>query len=72
MVKEVGRDPRSDQVFGIQRDPSSMSSFVRRVDWQPQGAPNDGFSGTQIWGFNFSPINGHGSFQVDGIQLLKP
>jgi hypothetical protein len=48
------------------------SSFVRRTDWQPQSAPNDGFSGAQIWGFNFSPLSGQGSFQVDTIQLLKP
>jgi endoglucanase len=48
------------------------SSFTHRTDWQPQGAPNDGFSRTQIWGFDFSPLSGQGSFQVDDIQLLKP
>jgi endo-1,3-1,4-beta-glycanase ExoK len=32
------------------------SSFTRRTDWQPAGAPNDGFTLTQIWGFNFAPI----------------
>lgn len=47
------------------------SNFTRRADWQPQGAPNDGFSRSQVWGFNFSPINGQGSFQLDDIQLLK-
>lgn len=45
--------------------------FVRRPDWQPAGAQNDGFQRTQIWGFNFSPVNGQGSFQVDSIQVLK-
>jgi endoglucanase len=48
------------------------TSFVRRSDWQPEGAPNDGFSRTAIWGFNFSPVNGQGSFQVDDIKLINP
>jgi len=46
--------------------------FVRRSDWQPEGAPNDGFSRTIIWGFNFAPVNGQGSFQVDDIKLVSP
>jgi aryl-phospho-beta-D-glucosidase BglC (GH1 family) len=48
------------------------SAFVRRGDWQPDGAPNDGFSRTAIWGFNFSPVSGQGSFQVDDIELVAP
>ncbi len=48
------------------------SNFIRRSDWQPTDAPNDGFNRAQIWGFNFSPISGQGSFQVDDIQLLNP
>ena len=48
------------------------NAFVRRTDWQPQGAPNDGFNLTAIWGFNFSPISGQGSFQVDNIKLSSP
>ena len=46
-------------------------SFARRTDWQPVGAPNDGFTLTQIWGLNFSPISGAGSFQLDQVQLMK-
>lgn len=48
------------------------SAFVRRTDWQPAGAPNDGLKLTTVWGFNFSPINGQGSFQVDGVELVNP
>ncbi len=44
------------------------SSFTRR-SWQPAGAPNDGLTLTEIYGFNFSPTRGTGSFQVDQIQL---
>jgi aryl-phospho-beta-D-glucosidase BglC (GH1 family) len=42
--------------------------FVRRSDWQPQGAPNDGFNRTRVWGFNLSPVSRQGSFQVDNIR----
>jgi endoglucanase len=48
------------------------NAFVRRPDWQPDGAPNDGFGLTAVWGFNFSPVNGQGSFQVDNLQLINP
>ncbi|HKG53579.1 MAG TPA: carbohydrate binding domain-containing protein [Anaerolineales bacterium] len=48
------------------------NNFVHRSDWQPEGAPNDGFGLTTIWGFNISPVNGYGSFQVDEIKLINP
>src|SRR5258706_5693934 len=46
--------------------------FARRSDWQPAGAPNDGFNLTTIWGFNFSPLGWQGTFQVDDIKLTSP
>lgn len=48
------------------------SAFVRRADWQPQEAPSDGLNLTAVWGFNVSPINGQGSFQVDEVKLVNP
>jgi aryl-phospho-beta-D-glucosidase BglC (GH1 family) len=48
------------------------SVFVRRADWQPPGAPNDGFNLSAVWGLNFAPIHGQGSFQVDGLGLVHP
>ena len=48
------------------------SSFVRRTDWQPAGAPNDGFGRSQIWGLNFSVISGTGNFKIDEIKLISP
>lgn len=46
-----------------------LNSFTRRTDWQPNGAPNDGLTLTQMWGFNFSPLGGSGSFKTDQVQL---
>ncbi len=48
------------------------SNFTRRIDWQPVAAPNDGLTKSQIWGFNFSVVNGRGSFLVDEIKLTTP
>lgn len=48
------------------------SSFSRRTDWQPTGAPNDGFERSQVWGFNFSIISGTSTFQLDQIKLTYP
>lgn len=47
------------------------AAFQRRDDYQPAGAPNDGLTLTQVWGVNFAPISGTGSFRVDQIELLK-
>ena len=32
------------------------SSFARRTSWQPAGAPTDGLTLTQVWGFSFAPL----------------
>jgi hypothetical protein len=49
-----------------------LNVFVRRADWQPEEAPNDGFNVTTMWSFNFSPLSGQGSFQVENIKLTNP
>jgi hypothetical protein len=59
----------ADNFYGWKLISLPWSQFVRRFDWQPDGAPNDGFTRTEIWGFNLSPITGQGSFQVDEILL---
>jgi hypothetical protein len=48
------------------------TDFTRRADWQPIGAPNDGLTLTQVWGFNFSVISGSSSFVLDEIKLIIP
>ncbi|MDP9442117.1 MAG: cellulase family glycosylhydrolase, partial [Actinomycetota bacterium] len=45
------------------------SSFSRRTDWQPAGAPNDGLGLSEVWGFSLSPLSGASSFQVDQVEL---
>jgi endoglucanase len=47
-----------------------FSSFTRRGDWQPEGAPNNGFNQI-VWGFNLSPVSGWGSFRVDHFELTR-
>jgi hypothetical protein len=61
----------SDNFNGWRSFELPWSAFTRRSDWQPEGAPNDGFSRTAVWGFNFSPVNGQGSLRVDEIKLIK-
>jgi endoglucanase len=62
----------SDNFSGWRRFVLPWSSFTRRADWQPAGAPNDGFGRNQVWGFNFSIISGTDRFQVDEIRLTAP
>lgn len=62
----------SDNFSGWKTFHLEWNAFVRRSDWQPEGAPNDGLGLAAVWGFNFSPVNGQGSFQVDEIKLINP
>ncbi|MBA3469096.1 MAG: glycoside hydrolase family 9 protein [Herpetosiphonaceae bacterium] len=64
----------TDNVAGWRTIIVPWSAFSRRSDWQPTGAPNDGFGRTQIWGFSFAPSPASGSsgsstFQLDQIEL---
>jgi endoglucanase len=58
-----------DNTSGWRHFAIPLNSFTRRGDWQPAGAPNDGLTLTQMWGFNFSPLGGGSSFKVDQVQL---
>ena len=62
----------SDNFNGWRTFRLPWNAFNRRSDWQPEGAPNDGFNLTEVWGFNFSPLAGAGSFQLDDIRLSDP
>jgi beta-glucanase (GH16 family) len=49
-----------------------MSSFTRRTDWQPAGAPNDGLTLTSVRGLAFQPLKGDGNtILLDEIQLER-
>lgn len=45
--------------------------FKRRADYQPEGAPNDGFTLTEIHGMSFMGSSGCGVFAVDHIELYR-
>jgi hypothetical protein len=59
----------TDDVAGWRHFTIPLNSFTRRGDWQPNGAPNDGLTLTQVWGFNFSPLGGNSAFRADQVQL---
>ncbi len=61
----------TDNFVGWKRYELPWSAFTRRTDWQPAGAPNDGFTRTGVGGYNFAPISGSGSFQVDQVELRR-
>ena len=47
-----------------------MSSFTRRKDWQPSGAPKDGLTLTSVHGLVFEALSGTGhAIRLDDIQL---
>jgi beta-glucanase (GH16 family) len=45
--------------------------FVRRPDWQPGGAPDDGLTLTEMWGWAFVLPFGSGSFYLDDVGLIN-
>ncbi len=61
----------TDNFVGWKRYDLPWSAFTRRTDWQPAGAPNDGFTRTGVGGYNFAPISGSGSLQVDQVELRR-
>ncbi|MFZ6027829.1 MAG: carbohydrate binding domain-containing protein [Chloroflexota bacterium] len=43
-----------------------------RNGWQPDGAPNDGFTLTQMWGYNMAFAAGvSGSIYIDQVKVIK-
>ena len=61
----------SDNFVGWKTMTLPWSAFTRRTDWQPPDAPDNGLTLDRIWGFNFSPIAGSGSFQLEEIRLTQ-
>ena len=46
-------------------------ALVRRPDWQPGGAPDDGLTLTEMWGWAFVLPFGSGSFYLDDVGLIN-
>ena len=64
----------TDNSSGWQEVKLPFGGFTRSAT-QPAGAPNDGFTRTDVWGYTFRlPDNGMatGSLLLDGIGLVKP
>jgi hypothetical protein len=60
-----------DDFTGWRQFSLPRAAFQRRSDWQPSGAPNDGFSLTVVWGLNFSPDQRHGQFSTRSSGASK-
>ena len=61
----------TDNFLGWRTFSLPWSSFTRRSDWQPVGAPNNGLTLSQVWGYDFSSLSGSGAFALDQNQLVK-
>ncbi|MFC1997458.1 carbohydrate binding domain-containing protein, partial [Chloroflexota bacterium] len=46
-------------------------TFVRRPDWQPGGAPDDGLTLTEMWGWAFVLPFGSSSFYLDDVGVIN-
>ena len=62
----------SDNFSGWKTFTLGWQDFVRRADWQPVNAPNNGLTLSKVWGYNFSPISGSGNFEIDKNKLHQP
>jgi beta-glucanase (GH16 family) len=49
----------------------AWGDLVRRPDWQPGGAPDDGLTLTEMWGWAFVLPFGSGSFYLDDVGLVN-
>jgi len=60
----------TDDFAGWQKVLIPFSSFVRSAE-QPAGAPNDGLTLTEVWGYGFVlPEDSDGTFYLDQVRLL--
>ncbi len=59
----------TDDLTGWQKISLPFSSFSRSAS-QPAGAPNDGLTLTEVWGYGLHlPENSSGSFMMDWVYL---
>ncbi|HLL53046.1 MAG TPA: carbohydrate binding domain-containing protein, partial [Myxococcaceae bacterium] len=48
------------------------SAFTRSADGQPAGAPSDGLTLTETWGYSVSALGGIGNFRIDQVEVEHP
>lgn len=61
-----------DDFLGWQEISFNFADFVRSTDFQPGGAPNDGFNLNEVWGYAFVLDGNAGFIGVDNITLRVP
>ena len=61
----------TDDYTGWQQFHLPFSTFQRRTDWQPSGAPNDGFNLTEVSGYAFGLPAGTGeqTLYLDQVEI---
>ena len=60
-----------DDVAGWRQVTLPWSSFQRATDFQPGGAPDDGFGRSAIWGYALPAVNGADTVLVDDIAVYS-
>ena len=58
----------TDDFAGWQLISIPFSQFVRATDFQPDGAPNDGLTLTEVWGWAFVLPAGSSIFYIDDVS----
>lgn len=61
----------TDDVAGWRSLVIPFADFTRATDFQPGGAPNDGLTLTQMWGWAMILDGGAGELLVDDVQLSR-
>ncbi|HEX6954040.1 MAG TPA: carbohydrate binding domain-containing protein, partial [Agromyces sp.] len=60
-----------DDVAGWRQVTLPWSAFQRATDFQPGGAPNDGFGKSAIWGYALPAVNGENTVRIDDIAVYS-
>lgn len=60
-----------DDVAGWRQVTLPWSAFQRATDFQPDGAPNDGFGKSAIWGYALPAVNGANTVRIDDIAVYS-
>jgi hypothetical protein len=60
----------ADDFSGWRKITIPFDALTRSAD-QPDGAPDDGFTLTEVWGYGFGlPANAAGSFYIDQLRWV--
>ncbi|GAA4047257.1 hypothetical protein GCM10022282_04770 [Agromyces indicus] len=60
-----------DDAAGWRQVTLPWSAFQRATDFQPDGAPNDGFGKAAVWGYALPAVNGANTVRIDDIAVYS-